>query len=296
MAEKKPRIKMTERPAAERIRDFEEAPLGYTVEQAIEEAKRCLLCKDAKCVAGCPVEVDIPGFLRFIAQGDFDAAVKKIKETNSLPAICGRVCPQEEQCELKCIIGIKGEPVGIGNLERFAAEWESENKPSPESEKARPPLPEGEGKKVAVVGSGPAGLTCAGDLAQLGYQVTVFETLHVAGGVLTYGIPEFRLPKKIVDLEIDYVKSLGVDVRLDVLIGNTYTIEDLLKEFKAVFIGSGAGAPRFMGIPGENLDGVYSANEFLFRVNMMKAWKFPEYLTPVKLGKKAAVIGGGNIP
>lgn len=286
---------MTERPAAERIRDFEEAPLGYTVEQAIEEAKRCLLCKDAKCVAGCPVEVDIPGFLRFIAQGDFDAAVKKIKETNSLPAICGRVCPQEEQCELKCIIGIKGEPVGIGNLERFAADWERENQPSPASAKARPPLPEGEGKKVAVVGSGPAGLTCAGDLAQLGYQVTVFETLHVAGGVLTYGIPEFRLPKKIVDLEIDYVKSLGVDVRLDVLIGNTYTIEDLLKEFKAVFIGSGAGAPRFMGIPGENLDGVYSANEFLFRVNMMKAWKFPEYLTPVKLGKKAAVIGGGNV-
>ncbi len=291
MAEKKQRLHMQERPAAERIRDFEEVPLGYTAEQAIEEAKRCLQCKDPKCVSGCPVEVDIPGFLKYVATGDFELAVRKIKETNSLPAICGRVCPQEDQCEMKCILGIKGEPVAIGNLERFVADYAREKGES----KVQSPKSKATGKKVAIVGSGPAGLTCAGDLALLGYQVTVFETLHVTGGVLSYGIPEFRLPKKIVNLEIDYVKSLGVEVKPDILVGNTFSLEELLKDYQAVFIGSGAGAPKFMGIPGENLEGVYSANEYLFRVNMMKAWKFPAYLTPVKIGKRVAVVGGGNV-
>ena len=287
MAEKKSRQKMSERTVADRIRDFDEVPLGFTVEQAIEEARRCLMCKNPKCVAGCPVEVDIPAFLDFVAKGDFESAVKKVKETNSLPAICGRVCPQEEQCELKCILGVKGEPVAIGTLERFVADWEIKN-PSP-------PNPLSLGERVAVIGSGPAGLTCAGDLAKLGYQVTIFESLHVTGGVLTYGIPEFRLPKKIVNLEIDYVKSLGVEIFTDVLVGNTYTIDELLKEYKAIFIGSGAGAPKFMNIPGENLEGIYSANEYLFRVNMMKAYRFPEFLTPAKIGKRVAVVGGGNV-
>jgi glutamate synthase (NADPH/NADH) small chain len=290
MAEKKPRLHMKERPVAERIQDFNEVPLGYTIEQAIEEAKRCIQCKKPQCVKGCPVEVDIPGFLAFVAQGDFESAVKKIKETNSLPAICGRVCPQEDQCEIKCILRVKGEPVAVGALERFVADWEMENSKSKvDSRKSKI------GKKIAVVGSGPAGLTCAGDLAKLGYQVTIFESLHVTAGVLTYGIPEFRLPKKIVNLEVDYVKSLGVEIKTDMLIGNVHSIEELLKEYKAVFVGSGAGLPKFMKIPGENLDGVYSANEYLFRVNMMKAWKFPEFLTPVKIGKRVAVVGGGNV-
>ena len=290
----KNRLHMKERTAAERIRDFEEVPLGYTVEEAIGEAKRCLQCRDPKCVAGCPVEVDIPGFLEFVAAGDFESAVKKIKETNSLPAICGRVCPQEDQCELKCILGIKGASVAIGNLERFVADWDREQK----AESGKPqqePRRSVAGSRIAIVGSGPAGLTCAGDLARLGYQVTIFESLHVTGGVLSYGIPEFRLPKKIVNLEIDYVKSLGVEIRPDVLIGNTYSLAELLREYKAVFIGSGAGAPKFMNIPGENLEGVYSANEYLFRVNMMKAWQFPACLTPVKIGKRVAVVGGGNV-
>ncbi len=282
---------MAERPVAERIRDFEEVPLGLTVDQAIEEAKRCISCRDPKCVAACPVEVDIPGFLAYVAKGDFESAVKKIKATNSLPAICGRVCPQEDQCELKCILGVKGQPVSVGNLERFVADWERENlEPAAPAAALRATA-----KKVAVVGSGPAGLTCAGDLAKLGYQVTIFESLHVTGGVLTYGIPEFRLPKKIVGLEVEFVKGLGVEVVADVLIGNTLSMEELLKDYQAVFIGSGAGAPKFMGIPGENLEGIYSANEYLFRVNMMKAYKFPEFLTPVKIGKKVAVIGGGNV-
>src|SRR3989339_169137 len=250
MAEKKLRKKMGERSVVERITDFQEVPLGYTLEEAI----------------------------------------KKIKETNSLPAVCGRVCPQEEQCELKCVLGVKGEPVGIGNLERFLADWERA-----ENRKQKAESGEQRAEKIAIIGSGPAGLTCAGDLARLGYQVTIFESLHVTGGVLTYGIPEFRLPKKIVEMEIDYIKSLGVEIKTDMLIGNVYTIEELLKEYKAVFIGSGAGLPKFMDIPGENFDGVYSANEYLFRVNMMKAWKFPEYLTPIKIGKKVAVVGGGNV-
>ncbi len=295
MAEKKKREHMKDRPVAKRIRDFGEVPLGYTPEQAMEEAKRCIQCKKPLCVAGCPVEIDIPAFIKLVAEGKFDEAAKKIKENNALPAICGRVCPQEDQCELKCIIGVKGEPVAIGTLERFVADWERENV------KIRNPKSEIRNKsqlsksKIAVVGSGPAGLTCAGDLARLGYQVTIFESLHVTGGVLTYGIPEFRLPKAMVNLEVDYVKSLGVDIKTDMLIGNVYSINELLKDYKAVFIGSGAGLPKFMKIPGENLDGVYSANEYLFRINMMKAWKFPEYLTPIKIGKRVAVVGGGNV-
>lgn len=288
--QKRQRQRMKERPVAERIRDFDEVPLGFTAEQAMEEAKRCIFCKNPKCVTGCPVEINIPAFIKFIAEGDFESAVKKIKEANSLPAICGRVCPQENQCEKACILGVKGEPVAIGALERFVADWEMSHKLQVAGRESKRPQ-----AKVAVVGSGPAGLTCAGDLAKLGYQVTIFESLHVTGGVLTYGIPEFRLPKKIVNLEIEYVKSLGVEIKTDMLIGNVYTIEELLQEYKAVFIGSGAGLPKFMNIPGENLDGVYSANEYLFRVNMMKAWKFPEYLTPVKIGKRVAVIGGGNV-
>ncbi|MFH1347704.1 MAG: NADPH-dependent glutamate synthase [Candidatus Margulisiibacteriota bacterium] len=296
MAEKKKRLHMKERSVAERIRDFQEVPLGYTPEQAMEEAKRCIQCKKPLCVGGCPVEVDIPGFLKLTAEGKFDEAAKKIKETNGLPAICGRVCPQEDQCELKCILGIKGEPIAIGTLERFVADWERSNKLQVASSKLKPETcnlkPE---TKVAVIGSGPAGLTCAGDLARLGYQVTIFESLHVTGGVLTYGIPEFRLPKGIVNLEVDYVKSLGVEIKTDMLIGNVYSIQELLKDYQAVFVGSGAGLPKFMNIPGENLDGVYSANEYLFRINMMKAWKFPDQLTPIKVGKRVAVVGGGNV-
>ncbi|MFC1571449.1 NADPH-dependent glutamate synthase [Candidatus Margulisiibacteriota bacterium] len=293
MAEKKPRQKMSDRPIKERIRDFQEVPLGFIAEQAIEEAKRCIQCKNPKCVAGCPVEIDIPAFLQFVADGDFESAAKKIKETNALPAICGRVCPQEDQCEKVCILGIKGEPIAIGGLERFVADWERNNsKVKTKNSKLQRKI---KNLRIAVVGSGPAGLTCAGDLARQGYQVTIFESLHVTGGVLTYGIPEFRLPKSIVNLEIDYIRSLGVEIKTDMLIGNVYTIEELLKEYKAVFVGSGAGLPKFMKIPGENLDGVYSANEYLFRVNMMKAWQFPEQLTPIKIGKRVAVIGGGNV-
>ena len=291
---------MSERSVSERIRDFQEVPLGYTPEEAIEEAKRCIQCKNPLCVGGCPVEVKIPEFIKLVSEGKFAEASRKIKETNALPAICGRVCPQEEQCELKCILGVKGEPIAIGTLERFVADWENSHLflvTSHQSSVKSGPMTEDRRlkTKIAVIGSGPAGLTCAGDLARLGYQVTIFESLHVTGGVLTYGIPEFRLPKAIVNLEVEYVKTLGVEVKTDMLIGNVYTIEELLKEYQAVFIGSGAGLPKFMGITGENLDGVYSANEYLFRVNMMKAWQFPESLTPVKIGKKVAVVGGGNV-
>ena len=297
MIEKKPRQHMKNRAALERIKDFAEVPEGYTPEQAMVEAKRCIQCKKPRCVGGCPVEVDIPGFLKFVAEGDFASAAQKIKETNALPAICGRVCPQEDQCEKECILGIKGEAVAVGNLERFVADFERENEKSkPKTEKSKiNSKSQTQTKKIAVVGSGPAGLTCAGDLARAGYQVTVFESLHVTGGVLTYGIPEFRLPKAIVNLEVDYIKSLGVEVKTDMLIGNVHTIEELLKDYKAVFIGSGAGLPKFMKIPGENLDGVYSANEYLFRINMMKAWEFPKSLTPIKIGKRVAVVGGGNV-
>jgi glutamate synthase (NADPH/NADH) small chain len=285
---------MPERPAQERIKDFEEVAVGYTIETAIEEAKRCIECQNPKCVGGCPVEIDIPAFLKLIAIGDMEGAIRKIKEKNSLPAICGRVCPQEDQCEKVCILGIKGKPVAVGALERFVADQEIRN---PKSEiRNKPQISKSKSQKVAVVGSGPAGLTCAGDLAKMGYPVTLFESLSTPGGVLVYGIPEFRLPKKIVEIEIDYVRSLGVELVTDVLIGKTITIEELFSQgYKAIFIGSGAGLPQFLGVPGENLLGVYSANEFLARVNLMKAYKFPEYLTPVKVGKKVAVLGAGNV-
>jgi len=271
----------------ERIKNFNEVTLGYFPGQAIEEANRCLKCKKPKCIEGCPVGVDIPAFVNFIANGDFQNAIAKIKEKNNLPAICGRVCPQETQCEMLCVLGKKGESVAIGRLERFAADYEQEII-----------IPDivPNGKKVAVIGSGPAGLTCAADLSKLGYDVTIFESLHAAGGVLRYGIPEFRLPKTIVDKELNYIKKLGVKIELNVVVGLTTTIDELKNDgFKAIFIATGAGLPYFLGIPGENLNGVYSANEFLTRTNLMKAYKFPEYDTPIKVGKKVAVVGGGNV-
>ncbi|MEW6095538.1 MAG: NADPH-dependent glutamate synthase [bacterium] len=273
--------------AKERIKNFNEVALGYLPAQAIEEANRCLKCKKPKCIEGCPVEVDIPAFIECIANGDFQSAIAKIKEKNNLPAICGRVCPQETQCEILCVTGKKAEPVAIGRLERFAADSEKELT-----------IPEitPNGKKVAVIGAGPAGLTCAADLAKLGYDVTIFESLHHTGGVLRYGIPEFRLPKAIVDKEVDYIKKLGVKIEVNVVVGLTTTIDELKKDgVKAIFIATGAGLPYFLGIPGENLNGVYSANEFLTRTNLMKAYKFPEYDTPIKVGKKVAVVGGGNV-
>jgi len=302
MVDKIERHSIPDRSAHERIKDFEEVALGFNLEDAIEEAKRCIQCKNPKCVGGCPVEIDIPGFIRLIAAGDIEGAIKKIKEKNSLPAICGRVCPQEDQCEKVCILNIKGKSVAIGALERFAADYTSPlSSPSANSFPSPSKMERGAerkrgGVRIAVVGSGPAGLTCAGDMAKMGYNVTIFESLHLPGGVLSYGIPEFRLPKSIVKLEVEYVQSLGVDVITDVLIGKTLTIDDLFKDgYKAVFIGSGAGLPSQLGIPGENYQGVYFANEFLFRVNMMKAYKFPEYLTPVLIGKKVAVFGAGNV-
>jgi glutamate synthase (NADPH/NADH) small chain len=277
-----------------RIKNFNEVALGYTEEQAIKEAKRCIQCKKPSCVGGCPVEIDIPAFIALIASGKFDEAAKKLKEKNNLPAICGRVCPQEDQCEKVCILARKKDQVAIGRLERFAADYEIRKQGKGVRDK-------GQGKintkaKVAVVGSGPAGLTCAGDLAKMGYQVSLFESLHETGGVLSYGIPEFRLPKEIVRFEVDGIRKLGVDINVDVLVGRTLTIDDLLAQgFKAIFIGAGAGLPQFLNIPGENLGGVYSANEYLTRVNLMKAYLFPEYLTPVKIGKKVAVVGAGNV-
>jgi glutamate synthase (NADPH/NADH) small chain len=256
------------------------------------EAGRCIACKKPKCVAGCPVQVDIPGFIGLIQEGKFIEASRKIKETNILPAVCGRVCPQEVQCEQLCVKGKKGDPVAIGNLERFVADWEAA-----QGAVEVPELPPKNGKKVAVIGAGPAGLTVAGDLIQLGYEVTVFEALHKTGGVLVYGIPEFRLPKAIVQREVDYLASLGVDVRVGEVVGATVTVDELLKKrgYHAVFIGTGAGLPMFLRIPGENLNGVYSANEYLTRSNLMKAYLFPEADTPIKRGKKVAVFGGGNV-
>ena len=272
-----------------RNKNFLEVALGYTEEIAVNEAQRCLGCKNMPCVAGCPVNIDIPGFIKKIAEGEFEEAYGVISKSSSLPAVCGRVCPQETQCEGKCVRGIKGDPVGIGRLERFAADYHNEHFKG-EIEK-----PETNGKRVAVIGAGPSGLTCAGDLAKRGYEVTVFEALHLAGGVLVYGIPEFRLPKSIVQREIDGLKAIGVKIETNTIIGRTYTIDELFDEgFEAVFIGSGAGLPRFMNIPGENLKGVYSANEFLTRVNLMKAYK-PDSDTPVKENKKVAVVGGGNV-
>ncbi|MBQ8229940.1 MAG: NADPH-dependent glutamate synthase [Clostridia bacterium] len=272
--------------------NFEEVALGYTAEMAIDEAKRCIGCKNRPCVAACPVNIKIPEFIAKVAEGDFEAAYQIIAEDSSLPAVCGRVCPQETQCEGKCTRGIKAgcEAVGIGRLERFVADWHNANT----TEKAVPAP--SNGHKVAVVGSGPAGLTCAGDLAKLGYEVTVFEALHVAGGVLVYGIPEFRLPKAIVKKEVDNLKALGVKVETNMVIGRVITIEELKEEygFEAVFIGSGAGLPKFMNIPGESLKGVYSANEFLTRSNLMKAYR-PDSHTPIQHGKCVAVVGGGNV-
>ena len=272
-----------------RNKNFLEVALGYTEEMAVDEAQRCLNCKNMPCVKGCPVNIDIPAFIKEIANKNFEGAYGIISKSSSLPAVCGRVCPQETQCEGKCVRGIKGEPVGIGRLERFAADYHNANF------KGEPEKPASNGKKVAIIGAGPAGLTCAGDLAKKGYDVTVFEALHLAGGVLVYGIPEFRLPKSIVQREIDGLKAIGVHIETNVIIGKTITIDELFEQgFKSVFIGSGAGLPRFMNIPGENLKGVYSANEFLTRVNLMKAYK-PDSDTPVKENKKVAVVGGGNV-
>ena len=272
-----------------RNKNFLEVALGYTEEQALDEAQRCLHCKNKPCVAGCPVGIHIPDFIAKVAEGDFEGAYQIITQSSSLPAVCGRVCPQETQCEQKCVRGIKGEPVGIGRLERFVADWHNKNV----CEAPRKPAPNGH--KVAVIGSGPSGLTCAGDLAKKGYAVTVFEALHTAGGVLVYGIPEFRLPKDIVQKEIDGLKALGVDVQTNMVIGRVLSIDELLEQgYEAVFIGSGAGLPRFMNIPGENLKGVYSANEFLTRVNLMKAYQ-PGSDTPIEHAKRVAVVGGGNV-
>jgi glutamate synthase (NADPH/NADH) small chain len=284
------KVAMPEQDPNTRNQNFLEVALGYTEEMAKEEAQRCLQCKHKPCIKGCPVNVQIPEFIKLVAEGDFEGAYQKVKETNALPAICGRVCPQETQCEQLCVRAKKGEPVGIGRLERFVADWHMKNGKD-EIIKAEPI-----GKKVAVIGAGPAGLTCAGDLAKLGYDVTIFEAFHTPGGVLMYGIPEFRLPKEIVQKEIDTLKEMGVDIQTNMVIGKVYSIEELMAEgFEAVFIGSGAGLPSFLNIPGENLNGVYSANEFLTRINLMKAYKFPECDTPVRVGKKVAVIGGGNV-
>ncbi len=273
----------------ERARNFEEVALGYTEEMAVSEAQRCLQCKHMPCVSGCPVNVHIPEFIAKMAQGDFEGAYQVIGLTNGLPAICGRVCPQENQCEGKCVRGIKGEPVGIGRLERFAADWHMAHS------QAQPEKPASNGHKVAVIGAGPSGLTCAGDLAKLGYEVTVFEAFHTPGGVLDYGIPEFRLPKEIVRREIDTLRHLGVEIMTNMVIGKVLSIDELEQQgYEAVFIGSGAGLPSFMGIEGEALVGVYSANEYLTRVNLMKAY-LPGYATPVKPSKRVAVVGGGNV-
>lgn len=273
----------------ERAHNFREVALGYTSEAALDEAARCLNCKHMPCVAGCPVKIHIPAFIERVREGDFEGAYQIITQQSSLPAVCGRVCPQESQCEQKCVRGIKGEPVGIGRLERFVADWHNEH------DEQNLTMPAPNGHKVAVVGSGPAGLTCAGDLAKKGYKVTVFEALHLAGGVLVYGIPEFRLPKKIVEKEVNTLKRLGVDIETNMVIGKTLTVDELFEMgYEAVFIGSGAGLPRFMGIPGESLNGVYSANEFLTRNNLMKAYK-NESATPIFKAKNVAVVGGGNV-
>jgi len=292
--EKISRQKMPVQDAKERIKNFSSVALGYSEEQAVLEAKRCIQCKKPTCVNGCPVEINIPGFIKKIAEKKFPEAIKILKNKNNLPAICGRVCPQETQCEIKCVLAKKGEPVAIGRLERFAADWEITNSPKSEATVSSPKSDNG--IKIAVVGSGPAGLTCAADLAKMGYDVIIFESLHETGGVLMYGIPEFRLPKKIVKTEIDYIKSLGVRISTNVLIGKTKTVQELFDEgYKAIFVGTGAGLPQFLGIPGENLNRIYSANEFLTRVNLMKAYKFPEYDTPIDIGKRVAVIGAGNV-
>jgi len=289
MAVKRERQEMPRQSPKERARNFSEVALGYTPELALAEAERCLQCKKPLCVTGCPVGVKIPEFILAVPEGDMLRAVRELKAKNNLPAICGRVCPQETQCEATCVLGKKQQPVAIGRLERYVADWELGHKVPP------PELPPPTGKKVAVVGCGPAGLTCAADLARLGHAVTIFESLHAPGGVLMYGIPEFRLPKRIVQAEVDYVKSLGVEIRLNSVIGKLYTLDELLAHYDTVFLGTGAGLPQFLNIPGENLNGVYSANEFLTRTNLMKAYLFPEYATPIKRKARVAVVGGGNV-
>ncbi len=283
-------VQIQKRRREDRVQGFGEVALGYSEEEAVNEAKRCLSCANPQCVKGCPVGLEIPTFVKFLKERKFDEAIYKIKEKNSLPAVCGRVCPQEEQCQKLCILGKKGDPVSIGRLERFVADLERDKGVSVRRSGWST------GKRVAVIGAGPAGLTVAADLAKKGHKVSVFEALHDAGGVLVYGIPEFRLPKRIVQAEIDYIRKLGVELHTDVLIGRTFTIDELFNRgFDAVFIGSGAGLPQFLGIPGENLSGIYSANEFLIRVNLMKSYQFPEFDTPLKVGRKVAVIGGGNV-
>lgn len=298
MAETKPKpklnkkaVEMAKQDPKVRAKNFNEVALGYTEEDALEEASRCLQCVKPMCVTGCPVEVPIPDFIKLLKEKKYDEAIALIKSKNALPAVCGRVCPQEVQCQSKCIVGKMGDPLSIGRLERFLADWERHNGSS------LPPKAAPTGKKVAIIGAGPAGLTAAADLVKLGHEITMFEALHVGGGVLSYGIPEFRLPKAIVQNEIEYIQKLGVDLRVGNLVGRIHTIPELMKEggYDAVFIGSGAGLPQFTGCPGENLGGIYSANEFLIRVNLMKAFKFPEYDTPIRIGKKVVVIGGGNV-
>ncbi len=284
------KVKIPEQDPKVRNRNFLEVALGYTEEMAKEESQRCLQCKTRPCVDGCPVNVQIPEFIKLVAEGRFEEAYKKVTETNSLPAICGRVCPQESQCEKYCVRGKKGEPVGIGRLERFVADWYMKHNDVQVGNIQKL------NRKVAIIGSGPAGLSCAGDLAKAGYDVTIFEAFHVPGGVLMYGIPEFRLPKALVQKEINNVRQLGVEIKTNMVIGKVLSLDELIEEgYEAIFIGSGAGLPSFMGIPGENLNGVYSANEFLTRINLMKAYKFPDCDTPVKVGNNVAVVGGGNV-
>jgi len=282
---------MPEQDPEVRIRNFLEVALGYTEEMAVEEANRCLNCKDKPCVSGCPVNVKIPEFIKLITERNFDEAYDKILETNNLPAICGRVCPQENQCEKYCVRGRKGDPVGIGRLERFAADWHMQNNAEKKGNTINKL-----NKKVAVIGSGPAGLSCAADLAKMGYSVTVFEAFHSPGGVLMYGIPEFRLPKELVQKEIDNIRELGVEIMTNMVIGKVLSLDELINHgYEAIFIGTGAGLPSFLKIPGENLNGVYSANEFLTRINLMRAYRFPDYDTPIKVGENVAVVGGGNV-
>ena len=284
------KVEMALQPAEQRAHNFEEVSLGYTAEQAMEEARRCLHCRHKPCMAGCPVAVQIPGFIGLVAEGKFEEAYQLITETNSLPAVCGRVCPQEKQCEQRCVRGIKGEPVAIGRLERFVADWHRESQPP------RPERVASNGRRVAVVGAGPSGLSCAADLVKLGYEVTIFEAFHTGGGVLVYGIPEFRLPKAIVRDEIDNLRAMGVDLQTNMVIGRVLTVDELLDElgYAAVYIASGAGLPTFMGIEGEHLIGVYSANEYLTRSNLMRAYD-SRYDTPIRISKRVAVIGGGNV-
>ena len=298
MALQKKKTPMKEQAPEERIKNFNEVPFGYSDDEAVVEAERCLQCKHQPCVEGCPVHVPIPQFIQAVIDGDVEEAGQILKSKNNLPAVCGRVCPQEEQCENVCVMGIKNEPVAIGRLERYVADYNMErgSDKSSAAELEKMKVPELEGRKAAVIGAGPAGLTAAADLAKYGLDVTIFEALHETGGVLRYGIPEFRLPKKIVDQEVEAIKELGVDIQLNVVVGKSITVDELFaKGYESVFIGVGAGLPRFLNIPGENLNGVYSANEFLTRVNLMKAFKYPEYKTPVVVGDKVAVVGAGNV-